>query len=287
MKQCPNCQFETTDEAKFCPNCGHPLEQRWFYVLGTQNYGPHTKEEMLDLYDQGRLNRQSLVRQGEQGEWVLYEASSLYVPEQPKRIWYYMKDGQQLGPYSEAEINDFVKQQVIVATTLMFCEGDDKWVYFTKTPFFVESKPEPEPEIETEPKIEPEPVYQEQPHSQERPRFFFEKRSVGLCILLSIITCGLYYFVWLYNITKDTNKVLAENAQPLAAEPALAVIFSILTCGLYTIYWNWRIPSSLEEIKKPNGRLVDISSTLCVILSFFMLSVVSLAVIQSELNEFA
>lgn len=26
VEQCPNCGFETTDEFKFCPNCGKPLK---------------------------------------------------------------------------------------------------------------------------------------------------------------------------------------------------------------------------------------------------------------------
>lgn len=38
-----------------------------------------------------------------------------------------------------------------------------------------------------------------------------KQRSIGMCILLSIVTCGIYGLYWFVCITDDTNEMAGEN----------------------------------------------------------------------------
>lgn len=33
------------------------------------------------------------------------------------------------------------------------------------------------------------------------------QKSIGVCILLTFITCGIYGFVWMYQMAEDVNTV--------------------------------------------------------------------------------
>lgn len=62
----------------------------------------------------------------------------------------------------------------------------------------------------------------------------------------------------------------------------IAILLSIITCGIYGIYWL----IMLNEAKMQRGIMVDSSaSVLYLILSIFGLSIVSYALMQSELNK--
>ena len=34
-----------------------------------------------------------------------------------------------------------------------------------------------------------------------------QQRNIALCIILSIVTCGIYGWYWLYTMTEDTNRL--------------------------------------------------------------------------------
>lgn len=37
-----------------------------------------------------------------------------------------------------------------------------------------------------------------------------KQKSIPLCIVLSIVTCGIYGIIWFINLTDDTNAVTGE-----------------------------------------------------------------------------
>ena len=38
---------------------------------------------------------------------------------------------------------------------------------------------------------------------------YIRRRSIGLCILLSIVTCGIYGLYWFICLTDESNAVMA------------------------------------------------------------------------------
>ena len=52
-----------------------------------------------------------------------------------------------------------------------------------------------------------------------------EKRSPGIVILLSIVTCGIYAWYWVYCVSKETKDFLGDDS----INPGLEVLLSIIT----------------------------------------------------------
>ena len=106
-----------------------------------------------------------------------------------------------------------------------------------------------------------------------------KQRSVGIAILLSIITCGIYGIYWLIMLNDETNYVSGTSG-------GVVFLLTLVTCGIYGYYWCYKQGEKLNEAKMQRGIMVDSSaSVLYLILSIFGLSIVSYALMQSELNK--
>lgn len=107
-----------------------------------------------------------------------------------------------------------------------------------------------------------------------------QPRNVAVCIVLSIITCGIYSLYWVYCVHNDVQEV---SGQPMGVSGGLVIVLDIVTCGIYGIYWNYKMGQMLDSAKgQPNGN----SGILYLVLALFGLSIVSMAIMQSELNRF-
>ena len=107
-----------------------------------------------------------------------------------------------------------------------------------------------------------------------------QSRSVGLCIVLSIITCGIYGIYWLYCIHEDVQEVCNR---PMSVSGGVVILLTIVTCGIYGYYWSYKMGQFLDEAKGTPGAS---SGVLYLVLSIFGLSIVAWALMQSELNRF-
>ena len=76
-----------------------------------------------------------------------------------------------------------------------------------------------------------------------------DDRDIIIFILLSIVTCGIYDYYFIYKMTEDANIVCADDGD---TTPGLAVylLLSIVTCGIYSYWWEYKLANRL----KLNGR---------------------------------
>ncbi len=111
-----------------------------------------------------------------------------------------------------------------------------------------------------------------------------QERNIALCIILSIITCGIYTFYWLYTMTEDTNRL---SGDPNATSGGVVIILSIITCGIYTWYWLYKRGEIIDQAKVRRGMPSGNSGILYLILAIVGLGIVSYALIQNELNTLA
>lgn len=65
-----------------------------------------------------------------------------------------------------------------------------------------------------------------------------QKRSIGMCIVLSIITCGIYALYWFVVLTDDTNRMLDDAQNETSG--GMALLFTIITCNIYGLYWMYK-----------------------------------------------
>lgn len=56
-----------------------------------------------------------------------------------------------------------------------------------------------------------------------------KKRSIGLAILFTILTCGIYGLYWMVQLT-DESRMLAGDMD--ATSGGMVLLFSIITCGI-------------------------------------------------------
>jgi hypothetical protein len=108
-----------------------------------------------------------------------------------------------------------------------------------------------------------------------------EKRSVGLSIFLSIITCGFYALYWMAKINDDSYQILGI---PEYTSGGMVILLDIVTCGIYGIYWSYKIGDRLDQIRVNTGRAPGSLSILYLLLSLFGFSIITLALAQNELN---
>lgn len=105
------------------------------------------------------------------------------------------------------------------------------------------------------------------------------KKEIGLVILFSIITCGIYFLYWIYS-TQEQLRTIQEEYQ---TSGGMVIIFSIITFGIYHIYWWYKVGTLL-----PNGdSTIESKGILYVVLALFGLSIINVAFIQSDLNKIA
>lgn len=112
-----------------------------------------------------------------------------------------------------------------------------------------------------------------------------KKKNIGLYIVLSIITCGLFSLYWLYCIADDMNTLNKE--QNTATSAGMVLLFSIITCGIYQLYWFYKTGEKINGIHMKNGDPSGNLHILYLVLGIFGLGIISYALIQSEINKVA
>lgn len=109
-------------------------------------------------------------------------------------------------------------------------------------------------------------------------------RSIALCIILTLVTCGIYGLYWLYCLAEDVNLV---TARPNGPSGGLVLLLSIVTCGIYSLYWLYRAGDDLDRRRAAQGQVMGHLGILYLLLAIFGFSIISYALMQSELNEYA
>ena len=107
------------------------------------------------------------------------------------------------------------------------------------------------------------------------------KRDPLMVIVYSLITCGFYGIWWWYTMMTEVKDAL--NRQDI--NPTMELVLGFVTCGIYFIYLYYKYPQLMLQLQERAGLPRNDISTLCVILPFFGLAIVSIFLMQTELNK--
>lgn len=110
-----------------------------------------------------------------------------------------------------------------------------------------------------------------------------KERNIVTCIILSIVTCGIYGLYWFITLTDDASRA---NDDP-SFTGVKAFLFTILTCGIYSIYWNYKIGKEMYEANQKRGIQTSDNSVLYLVLGIFGFGIVTYCLVQNELNVIA
>ncbi len=111
-----------------------------------------------------------------------------------------------------------------------------------------------------------------------------KERNIALCILFTILTCGLYGIYWFICLTDETNNA----SRSTGTTGGMAFLLSIVTCSIYLYYWMYKQGEKLESAKASRGIPTNGNSGIIyIILTFVGLGIVSYALMQNDLNKMA
>ena len=105
-----------------------------------------------------------------------------------------------------------------------------------------------------------------------------EKRNIGTCVLLSIVTCGIYGIYWAVKMLREAVQVKDETDDGLAE-----ILLGIFLCpvGFYMA------EKKFGEGCQARGIVHEDRSVLYLILGFVGLGIVNFILLQNDLNNVA
>ena len=110
------------------------------------------------------------------------------------------------------------------------------------------------------------------------------RRNIAVCIVLTLVTCGIYGIYWIVCLTNDVNTVSGDVN---GTSGGMVVLLTIVTCGIYGIYWAYKQGEKLDFTKNNRGIPSSNSGVLYLILQIFGFGIIAYALMQNELNKLA
>ena len=111
-----------------------------------------------------------------------------------------------------------------------------------------------------------------------------ERRNIAVCIVLTLVTCGIYGIYWIVCLTNDVNTVSGDVN---GTSGGMVELLTIVTCGIYGIYWAYKQGEKLDFTKNNRGIPSSNSGVLYLILQIFGFGIIAYALMQNELNKLA
>lgn len=108
-----------------------------------------------------------------------------------------------------------------------------------------------------------------------------QKRNIAVCIILTIVTCGIYGIYWFVKLTDDL-KTLGNDEK--SVDGGLAVVLTIVTCGIYGWYWAYLRGQNVDEAKNARGMVSSNSGIIYIILQVLGLGIIAYALMQDTIN---
>ncbi len=117
-----------------------------------------------------------------------------------------------------------------------------------------------------------------------------KERNIVVCIILTIVTCGIYSLVWMAQMNDEAR---AEANDSEGTTGGMVVLFTIITCGIYQIYWFYKMGARMKNAGDNNNVAIEDRSTIYLVLGiagFLVTGItyfVNMCLIQSDLNNLA
>ena len=108
-----------------------------------------------------------------------------------------------------------------------------------------------------------------------------EEQNLALCIVLSIVTCGIYGLVWKYQLCRKIRLLNDESTDCVGEYLCLILV------PFYHLYWYYTRGQKLYQGMEKVGAPASDNSVVNLVLALFGFSIVSDASIQNDLNNAA
>lgn len=104
-------------------------------------------------------------------------------------------------------------------------------------------------------------------------------KNIAWCVVLTLVTCGIYNLYWQYQQMLAVNEMLVEDKYSFWRW----LLLTLVTCGLYHVYHEYRMSEDIARIaERPDNN----DGLVSLLLTIFGLSVVADAIQQSHINAY-
>ena len=108
-----------------------------------------------------------------------------------------------------------------------------------------------------------------------------QERNIGLAIIFTIITCGLYGIYWVYSLTNEVG-YLSDDPSFTGGK---VILFSIITCGIYTLFWYYQLGGQIARAQQNKGYPSKDDGALLLVVALLSFGIISMAIAQSNVNR--
>jgi hypothetical protein len=107
-----------------------------------------------------------------------------------------------------------------------------------------------------------------------------QNRSVATVIILTIITCGIYGWYWVY----VTAQALEAEGRSGQLSPLLLLVLCLLVPNVGYALLGWVEDTNINAVKSQRG-IPAIDNRLAYILLGIFIPIVLIAILQNEINQ--
>lgn len=108
------------------------------------------------------------------------------------------------------------------------------------------------------------------------------QRSIVVCILLTIVTCGIYGIYWMIKLNDELNDAAGKTE---ATRGGMVFLFTLITCGIYGFFWYYKMGETVDVIKANKGITSSNTGIIYLVLSLFGLGIVNYCLMQDTINK--
>ena len=105
-----------------------------------------------------------------------------------------------------------------------------------------------------------------------------KEKNLVLCIVLSLVTFGIYGIVWFIQMNSDIKAITKDEW----FNGGKNFLLTLVTCGIWGMYWAYKAGKADAQISGGNDNAV-----LYLILTLFGLGIVVYCLVQNDINKYA
>lgn len=105
-----------------------------------------------------------------------------------------------------------------------------------------------------------------------------QKRNVGLVMIYTIITLGIYCLYWYYINTQYLNR--DETEQKPLMNFILAVLLGAITCGIYIVIWSYFFYKKLDKLTGDHNVMMNF------LLGIILTPITGIGIAQNTINGY-
>ena len=104
------------------------------------------------------------------------------------------------------------------------------------------------------------------------------RRNVGVCILLSLLTFGIYAIYWMYLLVKNVRALKQDDSS------CTGEMLCLLLIPFYSLYWWYTKGNEVKSLMEKQNCQIASTGTLYLVLNILFLGIVAMAIMQNDFN---